>query len=83
MIIHYSANTLVGELLLPSTYVDMCTPEDLAELAAASHWRDHPEETPMLVTVVHLQNVDGHDLGFYEVRSEQRQVFTARQLRQV
>lgn len=83
MIIRYSANTLVGTLSLPSNYVDMRSPEDLAELAAVAHWQDHPEETPAFVTVVHLQDVDGHDLGLFEVRCEQRPVFTARQLRQV
>ena len=82
MNIRYSANTLLGQLPLPSTYVDMCTAEDLAELAAAAHCRDHPEETPTFITVVHLLEVDGHDLGLFEVRCEQRPVFTASQLRQ-
>ncbi|MGZ0703815.1 hypothetical protein [Pseudomonas piscis] len=82
MIIRYSANALVGQLSLPSNYVDMRTPEDLAELAAVAHWQDHPEETPTFITVVHLQDVDGHDLGLFEVRCEQRPVFTASQLQQ-
>lgn len=82
MKIRYSANALCGQLLLPTNYVDSCTPEGLAELATGAHWRDHPEDTPTLVTVVHLQDVDGHDLGLFEVRCEQRPVFTASQLRQ-
>ncbi|MBK5413719.1 hypothetical protein [Pseudomonas sp. TH31] len=82
MIIRYSSNALAGQLLLPGSYVDMCTPEDLAELAASAHWQDHPEDTPTLITVVHMQDVDGQDLGLFEVRCEQRPVFTASQLRQ-
>ncbi|NMX87153.1 hypothetical protein HBO11_16495 [Pseudomonas sp. WS 5010] len=82
MIIRYSANTLCGQLQLPANYVDSCTPEGLAELATDAHWRDHPEDIPTLITIVHLQDVDGHDLGLFEVRSEQRTVFTASQLRQ-
>ncbi|MCF5059150.1 hypothetical protein GIW54_01100 [Pseudomonas proteolytica] len=82
MIIRYSANTLPGQLLLPTNYVDMCTPEDLAELATSAHWQDHPEDTPTMITVVHMKDVDGRDLGLFEVRCEQRLVFTACQLRQ-
>lgn len=82
MIIRYSANVLPGQLMLPNGYVEMCTAEDLAELAAGAHWRDHPEDTPTMITVVHLLDVDGHDLGLFEVRCEGIPVFTARQLRQ-
>ncbi|CAH0321443.1 hypothetical protein [Pseudomonas mediterranea] len=82
MIIRYSANALVGQLLLPSNYVGMRTPEDLAELAAVAHWKDHPQETPTFITVIHLQDVDGHDLGLFEVRCERRPVFIASKLRQ-
>jgi len=82
MKVRYSANTLLGQLLLPTNYVDMCTAEALAELAASAHWLDHPEETPTLITVVHLLDVDGHDLGLFEVRCESRPVFTASLLRQ-
>lgn len=77
MIIRYSANALTGQLPLPTSYVDRCTVEDLAELAAAAHWQNHPEDTPTFVTVVHLLDVDGHDAGLFEVRCEQRPVFTA------
>lgn len=77
MNLYYCANTLPGEFCLPTLYIDTCTPEDLAELAAADHWRDHPNDTPTLITVVHLHDVDGHDLGVFEVRCEQRPVFTA------
>lgn len=82
MIIRYSANTLIGQLTLPNGYVEFCTAEDLAELAAGAHWRDHPEDIPTAITVVHLQDVDGHDLGLFEVRCEGIPVFTACQLRQ-
>ena len=82
MIIRYAANTLPGVLPLPSAYVDQRTPEDLAELAAAAHWRDHPEDIPTSITIVHMQDVDGHDLGLFEVRCEQRPVFTASLLQQ-
>lgn len=81
MIIYYNANTLAGQLQLPADYVDRCTAEDLAEIAAGDHWRAHLEDTPTLITMVHLNNVGGHDLGVFEVRCEQRPVFTARQLR--
>lgn len=80
MIIHYVANKLPGELPLPSSYVEQRSPEDLAELAAAAHWRDHPEDTPTFVTVVHMRDVDGQDLGLFEVRCEQRSIFTASHL---
>lgn len=82
MIIRYSANALIGELPLPSWYVELSTAENLAEMAAAAHWRDHPEETPTLITVIHLQNVDGVDLGFFEVSCKQVPIFTASQLLQ-
>lgn len=77
MNLYYCANTLPGEFCLPTQYVDRCSAEDLAELAAADHWRDHPNDIPALITVVHLHDVDGHDLGLFEVRCEQRPVFTA------
>jgi len=77
MNLHYCANTLPGTFCLPTQFVENCTPEALAELAAADHWRDHPDDTPTLVTVVHLHNVDGHDLGVFEVHCEQRRVYTA------
>lgn len=82
MIMHYTANTLFGYLQLPTDYLDQCTAGCLAELAAEDHWRAHPEDPPTLITMVHLHQVNGHDLGMFEVRCEQRSVFTARQLRQ-
>jgi hypothetical protein len=82
MKIRYSANTLTGQLLLPTNYVDRCTSKDLAELAASAHWLDHPNDTPTTITIVHLLEVDGHDLGLFEVRCEQRPVFTASPFRQ-
>lgn len=82
MNLYYCANTLPGEFCLPTQYVEHRSAEDLAELAAADHWRDHPNDTPTLITVVHLHNVDGRNLGLFEVRCEQRPVFTASLLRQ-
>lgn len=82
MNLYYCANTLRGEFCLPQWYVDDCRAEELAELAAADHWRAHPDDIPTPVTVVHLHNVDDHDLGLFEVRYEQRPVFMAHALRQ-
>ncbi|MFL6969014.1 hypothetical protein ACJ6X8_22535 [Pseudomonas alvandae] len=74
---YYWANTLPGELSLPQWYFDNCRAEDLAELAAADHWGAHPDDAPTPVTIVHLHNVEDRDLGLFEVRCEQRPVFTA------
>lgn len=82
MTLHYSANALIGTFCLPTRYVENCRAEDLAELAAADHWRAHPESRPTFVTVVHLHNVDGHDLGLFEVRCKQQRVYTASPLHQ-
>lgn len=82
MIIRYSANTLPGQLVLPGTFVLFCTDEGLAELAAAQHWRAHPHDPPSHITVVHLQSVDGKDLGLFEVRCEQQPIYTATRLHQ-
>lgn len=82
MNLHYRANALIGHLSLPTEYVESRTAEALAELAAADHWRAHPESRPTFVTVVHLHNVEGRDLGLFEVRCERQPVFTAGQLKQ-
>lgn len=82
MTLHYRANALIGHLCLPTWYVENRTAEDLAELVAADHWRAHPDSRPTFVTVVHLHNVEGRDLGLFEVRCERRPVFTARALQQ-
>lgn len=82
MNLHYRANTLIGRLSLPSSYIENRTAEDLAELAAADHWRAHPQSRPTFVTVVHLHNVEGRDLGLFEVRCERRPIFTANPLLQ-
>lgn len=83
MEIRYCANTLPGQISLPSasSYAENCTAEELAELAAAMHWKDHPEDSPTLITAVHLQDVDGSDLGLFEVRCEMQPIFTATLLR--
>lgn len=79
--LYYCANALPGELCLPSNYVEHCTAEYLAELAAADHWQYHLDDVPTLITVVHLRDVEGHDLGLFEVRCSHRTVFKAEQLR--
>lgn len=77
----YCANGVAGHLDLPSSAAEFMTAEGLAELAASCHWRDHyPTELPALVTRVHLQHLDGKELGMFEVRREMRPIFTARPL---
>ncbi len=82
MTLHYSANALTGTFCLPTHYVESCRAEDLAELAAADHWRAHPDSRPTFVTAVHLHNIEGHDLGLFEVRCVYGPVFTASTLQQ-
>lgn len=77
MIIYYGANGISGELPLPSIYLENATATDLAELAASDFWRHRPGEQPSLVTLIHLMDVDGNDLGIFEVRRDMRPVFTA------
>lgn len=77
MIVYYCANGISGELTLPSVYLENARAEDLAELAAGLFWRDRPGEAPSLVTLIHLQDVDGKDLGIFEVRRDMRPIFTA------
>lgn len=77
MIVYYSANGVSGQLPLPSSFVEDCRAEDLAELAASDFWRNRPAETPPLMTLIHLRDVDGVDLGIFEVRRDMRPVFTA------
>lgn len=78
----YCANGVAGHIDLPIACVEVMTAESLAELAASCHWRDHHStaELPPLVTKVHLQDLDGHELGMFEVRREMRPIFTARPL---
>lgn len=82
MVIRYSANTLPGRLYLPAPWVDNCTAEQLAEFAAAKHWKDHPEDNPTFITAIHLADVEGRDLGLFEVRCEMQPIFTATLLQQ-
>lgn len=77
VIVYYSANGISCELPLPSVYLENATAEDLAELTAAMYWRARQGEAPSLVTLVHLQDVDGKDLGIFEVRRDMRPIFTA------
>lgn len=77
MIVYYCANGISCELPLPSVYLENARAEDLAELAAGVFWRARQCETPSLVTLIHLQDVDGKDLGIFEVRRDMRPIFTA------
>jgi len=77
MKILFSANGLSGEMFLPDQFVTTSSRFTLAELAASSHWADHPGDIPTLVTLIDLQNVDGRYIGLFEVRYEERPVFTA------
>lgn len=77
MNIYYSANGVRGDIGLPSAYLEKCRAEDLAELVASDYWRNRPSEIPSVVTLVHLQDVDGRDCGLFEVRRNLRPVFTA------
>lgn len=82
MILHYRVNDIPGQISLPANYVDNCTPEALAELVTSDFWRHRPSEIPMALNLVHLDNVDGHDLGEFEVVRDMRPVFTASPLRE-
>ncbi|MCY1465322.1 hypothetical protein D9M71_834520 [compost metagenome] len=75
MKVAYSVNGDTAELVLPAAYLLVARAEDLAELVASDYWRTRPSLSA--VCQVHLQDVDGMDLGMFEVRSETRPVFTA------
>lgn len=77
MKVFYSANGISGTLLITSLYLENARAEDLAELVTIDYWRSRPFETPSEVTLIHLQDVDGKDLGIFEVRRDMRPVFTA------
>jgi len=77
MNVYYCANGISGQVSLPSAYLENATAEDLAELATRMFWRERPGEAPSLVTLIHLQDVDGKDLGIFEVRRDMRPIFTA------
>jgi len=80
VIVYFCANGISSEMGLPSVYLENARAEDLAELAAGMFWRERHGEAPSLVTLIHLQDVDGKDLGIFEVRRDMRPVFTAIQL---
>lgn len=77
MIVYYCANGISCEIGLPSAYLINARAEDLAELVASDFWRHRQGEEPSLVTLIHLQDVDGADLGLFEVRRDMRPIFTA------
>ncbi|WP_252091507.1 hypothetical protein [Pseudomonas sp. MWU13-3659] len=77
MIVRYLVNGAPCALPLPSVYLEKARAEDLAELVASDYWRQRQEEVPADRSLVHLVDVDGTDLGIFEVRSELRAVFTA------
>lgn len=80
MNVHYCVNGVPGVLPLPSSFLENARAEDLAELAAADHWRRHPMENASHTTLVHLQDLDGNELGIFEVERVLRPVYTARHL---
>ncbi|OFJ42651.1 hypothetical protein BJN42_26560 [Pseudomonas koreensis] len=82
MVIHYAANTLPGTLYLSDSFVLFCSAEGLAELATADHWREHAQDTPCDITIVHLSDVAGRDEGLFEVRRQLQPIYTATRLYQ-
>jgi len=77
MRVFYSANGKSGTLDITSVYLLTARAEDLAELATGLYWKNRPTEIPAEVTLIHLQDVDGVDLGNFEVRRQPSYVFTA------
>ncbi|WP_252088548.1 hypothetical protein [Pseudomonas sp. MWU13-3659] len=77
MIVRYLVNGVPSALPLPSIYLETARAEDLAELVVSDYWRQRQEEVPADLSLVHLVDVDGTDLGIFEVRSELKAVFTA------
>lgn len=73
----YLVNGTSSELPLPSIYLESARPEDLAELVTSDFWRKRQDALPPVLSLVHLVDVDGADLGIFEVLSELRPVFTA------
>ena len=71
----YTVNGEAGSMHMPATYLLVARAEDLAELVASDFWRS--KQHPPVTCLVHLQNVDGTDLGIFEVRCVTRPVFTA------
>ncbi|MHC6223502.1 hypothetical protein ACYU03_01715 [Pseudomonas sp. X10] len=79
MNVEYTVDGQPGALQMPATYLLFANPKDLAELVASDFWRNQP---PPETCQVHLQRVDGMDLGVFEVRSVTRPVFTAKPVTQ-
>lgn len=77
MNILYTANGVEGSLPIASAYLLFATAEDMAELVTITHWMARPHEIPPEVTVVHLRNVDGVDLGIFNVRHQMHRVYKA------
>lgn len=77
MNIHYTANGVDGTLPIASAYLLYATAEDMAELVTITHWQAQPHVIPPEVTVIHLRNVDGVDLGKFDVRHKMHRVYTA------
>lgn len=75
MNVTYTVDGEAGSLRMPATYLLVARAEDLAELVASDFWRS--KRHPPGACLVHLQNVDGTDLGIFEVLCVTRPVFTA------
>ena len=78
MKIRFTVNGTPGEFDgFPAVIVNQL-PTALAEQAAAIFFRNH-KSVPSVVDV-HLLDVDGVDLGHFQVRGRMRPVFTAKSL---
>ena len=71
----YTVDGEAGSLRMPATYLLVARAEDLAELVASDFWRN--KQHPPVTCLVHLLDVDGTDLGIFDVRCVTRPVFTA------
>lgn len=78
MKIRFTVNGTHGEFDAFPVVVANQLPTDLAEQAAAIFFRNHTS-VPSVVDV-HLLDVDGVDLGHFQVRGRMRPVFTAKAL---
>lgn len=78
MIVRFTVNGTPGEFDAFPAVIAKQHPTDLAEQAAALFFRNH-KSVPSVVDV-HLVDVDGVDLGHFQVRGRMRPVFTAKSL---
>ncbi len=77
MDIFYSVNGDAERITLPDHYYDVCTTANLAELITSCYWRQRPLDPPRKVSLIHLRQVDGSDMGKFEVVRNLRPIYTA------